>query len=102
MKRLLSVATISALLAVGGYASSTAFAANVHASPSTTTVTGAADQLLPTSTPAPEVAEPVEAPGAESATEPVESGTAAEPTEVAGHADNPGDPNADHEFDGDE
>jgi len=100
MKRLISVATLSALLAVGAYASTTAFAANISGAPSTAIVS--VPRTPPTTISAPE---PPEAPGTESATEPVEVGTASEPAELAGdtgHADAPLDQNADHQFDGDE
>jgi hypothetical protein len=59
-----------------------------------------------TTTPAPDVAPPatLSKPAAEPATEPAETAEPAgtETDAAGGHADDPNDPNADHQFDGEE
>ncbi|HEY8655366.1 MAG TPA: hypothetical protein VIN34_01365 [Candidatus Limnocylindria bacterium] len=107
MKKLISVATLSALLAVGAFASITAFAANAPASGPGIILSQPSTPPEPSASPEP-ATEPAETPGTESATEPAEATEATEPAEATeapgdtGHADDPANTSADHQFEGTE
>ncbi len=98
MKKLISVATLSALLAVGAFASITAFAANAPASGPGIILSQPSTPPEPSASPEP-ATEPAETPGTESATEPAEATEAPGDT---GHADDPANTSADHQFEGTE
>ncbi len=92
VKRKLIVLAVPALLASGGASLVAVHAATPNPSPSGTQAPSGSTQT----------AEP-----AESAAEPAGTADPAEPAGTAtgasvGHADNPNDPNADHQFDGQE
>ncbi len=99
---------VPVVLAAAVISASGAFAkAPAHQSPATarTTATTSAPDVAPAAAPSQPAAEPTKTQETESATEPAE---AAEPAgteandRTGGHADDPNDQNADHQFDGGE
>ena len=104
----IALLAVPAVLAAAIVSASGALAkAPTHQSAATapTTAQTPAPDVAPPATPSQPAAEPAKTPATESATEPAEVAEPAgtEATDAAGgHADDPNDPNADHQFNGEE